>query len=67
MRPRFRTLAAGIANSAMEPAEEIADLRRLLSKMRERVTGGHDQARPIVMVLEQMIAEREQQLVNEAD
>ena len=51
----------------MEPAEEIGDLRRLLSKMRERVAGDDDQARTIVMVLEQMISEREQQLADEAD
>ena len=67
MRPRFRTLAAGIANSAMEPAEEIGVLRRVLFTMRERLAGGDDHARPIVMALEQTITEREQQLADEAD
>ena len=51
----------------MEPAEEIGVLRRVLFTMRERLAGGDDHARPIVMAIEQMIAEREQQLADESD
>lgn len=45
----------------MNHADELALLKQLLLTMRQRLTTGDENVRPIIIALEQLIAEREQE------
>lgn len=57
----------GIAQLRVDSRGDIEVLEGLLASMRERAAGGNARAQRIVGVVEQMIAEREQQLGEDAE
>jgi hypothetical protein len=59
---RFEPEAVGIACVRVDSRGEIEVLERVLASVRERAARGDAGAHRIVIVVEQMIAEREQQL-----